>query len=37
VDDTAKAPGDYESKNELITMKAHEKERNVKIIIVDDD
>ena len=37
VDDTAKAPGDYEAKNELITMKAHEKERNIQVIIVDDD
>ena len=37
VDDAAKAPGDYEAKNELITMKAHEKERNIRINIVDDD
>ena len=37
LDDTAKADSDYEPKNELITMKAHEKERNIQIKIVDDD
>ena len=37
MDDTAKAPADYESKNELITLKAHEKERNIQIKILDDD
>lgn len=37
VDDAAKAPGDFEAKNELITMKAHEKERKIQINIVDDD
>ena len=37
VDGTAKAPSDYEAKNELITMKADEKWRDIQIIIVDDD
>ena len=37
VDDTATAPGDYEAKNELITMKAHEGSRDIQIAIVDDD
>lgn len=37
LDDTARADNDYEPKNELITMKAHEKERNIQIKIVDDD
>ena len=32
LDDTAKADSDYEPKNELITMKAHEKERNIQKI-----
>jgi len=29
IDGTATAPTDYQTKNELITMKAHEKERNI--------
>ena len=37
VDDTAIAPGDYEEKNELITMRADEKERDIEIVIIDDD
>ena len=37
VDDTAKAPSDYDAKNELITMKAHEGIRDIQIQIVDDD
>lgn len=34
-DGTAKAPEDYTAKNELITMKANEKERIIKIGIID--
>ena len=37
LDDTAKAPKDYEPKNELITMKEHEDERVYKIKIHDDE
>lgn len=37
VDGTAKAPQDYDAKNELITMKAHEGTRDIQIAIVDDD
>lgn len=35
-DDTATAPGDYEALHELITMKAKEQTRDIKIKIVDD-
>ena len=37
VDGTAKAPHDYDTKNELITLKAHESTREIKIAVVDDD
>lgn len=37
LDDTAKAPKDYEARNELITMKEHEDERVYKIKIHDDE
>ena len=36
VDGTAKAPEDYEEKNELFTMRHDEKERQIKIAIMDD-
>jgi len=36
-DGEAKAPEDYEPHNEMITMKAKEKTRNILINIVDDD
>lgn len=36
-DGTAKAPEDYTAKNELITMRANEKERIIKIGIVDSE
>lgn len=35
-DGTAKAPEDYEEKNELFTMHKNEKEREIKIAIMDD-
>ena len=37
IDDTATSPGDYEAKNELITMRASESERDLEIVIIDDD
>lgn len=36
-DDTAKAGKDYTGLNDVITMKAAEKERKILIAIVDDD
>ena len=37
VDETAKAGEDYEPKNELLTMKSDERERNIQVAIIDDD